>query len=377
MRIPKITLYAFLIGFFVLTLSVSGAQERPRLRETGIKVGVLPVGSWNAITDVAGVKVGHKTVWVGDSVRTGVTVILPHDGNLFRGKVPAAIYVGNGFGKLIGKIQIQELGEIESPVALTNTLNVFRVADALVDYTLGLPGNEGVRSFNPVVGETNDSRLNDIRNRPVTRADVFEAIKSAKEGPVEEGNVGAGTGTVCFGFKGGIGTSSRVIPESRGGYTVGVLAQTNFGGILQINGVPVGQKLNQYYMRSDLQEEGSCAIVVATDAPLSARNLQRLAKRALLGIARTGGFMSNGSGDYVIAFTTYRKNRNDMDNRLPVDEIDQLPNDRMSPLFLAVVEATEEAIYNSLFKAETMTGFRGRKVEALPLEKVIPWLIDE
>ncbi|MEE9169828.1 MAG: P1 family peptidase [bacterium] len=377
MRIPKITLYTFLIGFFVLTLSVSGAQERPRLREAGIKVGVLPVGSWNAITDVAGVKVGHKTVWVGDSVRTGVTVILPHDGNLFRGKVPAAIYVGNGFGKLIGKIQIQELGEIESPVALTNTLNVFRVADALVDYTLGLPGNEGVRSFNPVVGETNDSRLNDIRNRPVTRADVLEAIKSAKEGPVEEGNVGAGTGTVCFGFKGGIGTSSRVIPESRGGYTVGVLAQTNFGGILQINGVPVGQKLNQYYMRRDLQEEGSCAIVVATDAPLSARNLQRLAKRALLGIARTGGFMSNGSGDYVIAFTTYRKNRNDMDNRRPVDEVDQLPNDRMSPLFLAVVEATEEAIYNSLFKAETMTGFRERKVEALPLEKVIPWLIEE
>ena len=365
------------ILFFILILffSSSFAQERPRLREAGIIVGVLSVGKWNAITDVAGVKVGHKTVWIGDSVRTGVTVILPHDGNLFREKVAAAIYVGNGFGKLIGKIQVEELGEIESPVALTNTLNVFKVADGLVDYMLGLAGNENVRSFNPVVGETNDGRLNDIRNRPVTKAHVFEAIRSAKEGLVEEGNVGAGTGTICFGFKGGIGTSSRIIPESRGGYTVGVLAQTNFGGILQINGVPVGQRLDQYYMRSDLQERGSCAIVVATDAPLSARNLKRLAKRALLGLARTGGFMSNGSGDYVVAFSTYAKNRNNLAERRPVDEVDHLPNDRMSPLFLAVVEATQEAIYNSLFKGETMTA-RGRTVEALPLEKVIPWLTE-
>ena len=369
---------AFFICVFVLvSVSIFAAEDRPRIRDAGIKIGILQVGKWNAITDVAGVKVGHKTVWKGDGIRTGVTFILPHDGNLFREKVPAAIHVGNGFGKLLGVIQVRELGEIESPIALTNTLNVFQVADALVDYTLNLPGNENVRSFNPVVGETNDGRLNNIRIRPVAREDVFEAIEAAKDGPVEEGNVGAGTGTVCFGFKGGIGTSSRVIPEQRGGYTVGVLVQTNFGGILRINGVPVGQRLNQFYMQGERQENGSCAIVVATDAPLTSRNLQRLAKRALLGIARTGGFMSNGSGDYVIAFSTYRENRNEIDKREFVKKFDKLNNNRMSPLFLAVVEATEEAIYNSLFKAETLTGINGRTVEALPLDKVIPWLKEE
>ncbi len=367
----------FICVFVFMSVSIFAADDRPRVREAGIKVGILQVGKWNDITDVPGVKVGHKTVWKGENIRTGVTVVLPHGGNLFREKVPAAIHIGNGFGKLLGVIQVQELGEIESPIALTNTLNVFQVADALVDYTLELPGNENVRSFNPVVGETNDGRLNNIRIRPVAREDVFEAIAAAIDGPVEEGNVGAGTGTVCFGFKGGIGTSSRVIPEQRGGYTVGVLAQTNFGGILQINGVPVGQRLNKFYMQGERQENGSCAIVVATDAPLTSRNLQRLAKRALLGLARTGGFMRNGSGDYVIAFSTYRENRNEIDKREFVKQFDKLNNDRMSPLFLAVVEATEEAIYNSLFKAETITGNNGRTVEALPLDKVIPWLREE
>lgn len=360
-----------------ILVAASLAGDRPRIREAGIVVGILPVGKWNAITDVPGVMVGQTTVWEGGSVRTGVTVILPHDGNLFRDRVPGAVYVGNGFGKLIGTIQIKELGEIESPIALTSTLNVFRVADALVDYTLGQEGNEGVRSFNPVVGETNDGRLNDIRSRPVTQQHVLDAISSAKSGPVEEGSVGAGTGTVCFGFKGGIGTSSRVIPESRGGYTVGVIAQTNFGGVLQINGVAVGQKLDRYSYRRDVEEDGSCAIVVATDAPLSDRNLQRLAKRALLGIARTGGFMSNGSGDYVVAFSTHDKNKNDLEVRESIREYEYVPNDNVSPLFLAVVEATEEAIYNSLFKAETVTGNEGRTVEALPLDKVIPWLKGE
>lgn len=365
--------WMFASVFVLLSVTFVSAQNRPRIREIGINIGVLQPGKWNAITDVAGVKVGHKTVWRGDDVRSGVTVILPHAGNLFREKVPAAIYVGNGFGKLLGVIQVKELGEIESPIALTSTLNVFQVADALIDYTIGLPGNENVRSFNPVVGETNDGGLNNIRTRPVAKEDVWEAIESAKDGLVQEGNVGAGTGTICFGFKGGIGTSSRVTPKERGGYTVGVLAQTNFGGVLQINGVPVAQKLKKLEEKKN-QEDGSCAIVVATDAPLTSRNLQRLAKRALLGLARTGGYMSNGSGDYVIAFSTYRENRNEIDKRESVKQFDKLDNNRMSPLFLAVVEATEEAIYNSLFKAETLTGYKGKTVEALPLEKVVPWL---
>lgn len=362
-----------LLGIALVLLATAVvAGERPRFREAGFRVGIFSPGKWNAITDVEGVLVGHKTLIIGDSIRTGVTVILPHGGNLFREKVPAAVYVGNGFGKLVGKIQIEELGEIETPIALTGTLNVFRVADALIDYMLSLPENKEVRSINPVVGETNDGWLNDIQERAVDREAVFEAIHSAKSGPVEEGNVGAGTGTICFGFKGGIGTASRKLPETLGSYTVGVLVQTNYGGVLHIAGVPVGQKLGHYAYRREVEGNGSCAIVVATDAPLSPRNLKRLAKRALLGLARTGSFMSNGSGDYVIAFSTYPGNRITT-GRSP-RKLDDLPNDKMSPLFLAVVEATEEAVYNSLFRAETMTGYRGRTVRALPLDQVIPML---
>ncbi len=373
MIVQKILQLSTLVAFLILlSVEVSMSQDRPRIREAGIEVGVLPSGKWNAITDVPGVKVGQVTLIRGDSIRTGVTAILPHDGNLFREKVPGAIFVGNGFGKLLGKIQVDELGEIETPIALTNTLNVFRVADALIDYTLSLPGNEDVRSINPVVGETNDGYLNDIQARAVGKAEVLEAIRKAHTGPVEEGAVGAGTGTVCFGFKGGIGTASRVLPEPLGGYTVGVLVQTNFGGVLRINGVPVGQILGRYAFSKQLDRKGSCAMVVATNAPLSHRNLQRLAKRVILGLARTGGFMSNGSGDYVIAFSTAGelRFREVKGERKTAD----IPNREMSPLFLAAVEATEEAIYNSLFKAKTVTGYRGHTVEALPLERVIPLL---
>lgn len=376
----KISMESSILGvlFFFLTIcaGVVFAGERHRIREFGITVGILSPGQWNAITDVPGVKVGHKTLIEGDSIRTGVTVILPHGGNLFREKVPAAVYVGNGFGKLVGKIQVEELGEIETPIALTSTLNVFRVADALIDYTLSIPDNRDVRSINPVVGETNDGRLNDIQARRVGREDVLAAIAGAHSGKVEEGNVGAGTGTICFGFKGGIGTSSRKLPEKLGGYTVGVLVQTNFGGVLQIAGAPVGKKLKRTPYRRFLQggEGGSCAMVVATNAPLSPRNLKRLAKRALLGLARTGGYMSNGSGDYVIAFSTHSRNRIRSSPGQIFQNKQEMENQAMSPLFLAVVEATEEAIYNSLFMAETMIGFKGAKVEALPVEKIIPWL---
>ena len=373
----KISFLLLCISLLFLNMTAVVSAQKPRIRDIGIKIGILPTGEWNGITDVEGVMVGHTTLITGDSIRTGVTVILPHSGNMFREKVPAAIYVGNGFGKLLGVIQVRELGEIETPIALTNTLNVFKVANGLIDYTLSIPENKNVRSINPVVGETNDGGLNDIQKRVVSAEHVFSALKSAKSGPVAEGNVGAGTGTVCFGFKGGIGTSSRKLPENMGGFTVGVLVQSNFGGVLQINGVKVGQKLDRYPYKRQLNQnngDGSCAIVVCTDAPLSPRNLRRLAKRALLGLARTGGYMSNGSGDYVIGFSTYKSNRKNMQDRTPVQNIDDLSNDRMSPLFLAVVEATEEAIYNSLFKAETMTGFSGREVKELPLETVIPWL---
>lgn len=366
----------FILIAFLFAATFSFAAKKPRIRDLGISVGILPTGKWNAITDVSGVKVGHATLIAGDSLRTGVTVILPHEGNLFQEKVTGAIFVGNGFGKLLGKIQVEELGEIETPIALTSTLNVFRVADALIDYMLRLPGNEDVRSINPVVGETNDGRLNDIQKRAVGREQVFAALRDAKSGPVDEGNVGAGTGTICFGFKGGIGTSSRKLPQELGGFTVGVLVQTNFGGVLQINGVPVGQKLRKYPYKRLLEkkDDGSCAIVVATDAPLSARNLKRLAKRTLLGLARTGGYMSNGSGDYVIAFSTFAGNRILSARHEKIREKTDIDNNAMSPLLLAAVEATEEAIYNSLFKAETMTGYKGRTVEELPLDKVIPWL---
>ena len=362
------------------------AQTRPRAREAGVKVGVLPTGALNAITDVQGVLVGHTTLIRGDNIRTGVTAILPHNGNLFREKVPGAVFVGNGFGKLAGSTQVNELGEIETPILLTSTLAVPRVADYLIDYMLALPGNEQVQSINPLVAETNDGYLNDIRGRHISRDDVFAAIKGAKTGAVEEGSVGAGTGTVAFGFKGGIGTASRKVPVRFGGYTVGVLVQSNFGGVLTINGAPVGQELGRYYLKDELNPpatqpstpDGSVIMVVATDAPLDARSLRRLASRAMIGMGRTGGSASNGSGDYVIAFSTANEVRIRLANQRetsqrdtsPTSDLKTVTNDAMSPLFLAVIEATEEAIYNSMFRATTISG-RGRTVEALPMDRTL------
>jgi D-aminopeptidase len=321
--------------------------------------------------------VGHTTLIRGDNVRTGVTAILPHAGNLFQEKVPGAVFVGNGFGKLAGSTQVNELGEIETPILLTSTLSVPRVADFVIDYMLSLPGNDKVQSINPLVAETNDGYLNDIRGRHVSRDDVLAAIKGAKSGAVAEGSVGAGTGTVAFGFKGGIGTSSRKLPPRLGGFTVGVLVQTNFGGVLTINGAPVGQELGRYYLKDELTEptspDGSIIIVLATDAPLDARNLNRLAARAIMGLARTGAAGSNGSGDYAIAFSTasdVRIKALDQNERNAPRNLKTLGNDAMSPLFLAAIEATEEAIYNSLFRATTTTG-RGHTVEALPLDRTV------
>ena len=368
----------------IALLLVSAAPQdqtpnaRPRASDLGLKVGVLPTGPLDAITDVAGVEVGHTTIIRGDDIRTGVTATLPHSGNLFREKVPGAVFVGNAFGKLVGSTQVEELGEIETPILLTSTLSVPRVADSLIGYMLALPGNEDVQSINPLVGETNDGYLNDIRGRHITPEDVFAAIKSAKGGPVEEGSVGAGTGTVAFGFKGGIGTSSRRLPPKLGGYTVGVLVQTNFGGVLTIAGAPVGRELGRYYLREELQQEGgatdrgngSVMVVIATDAPMDARNLKRLAARALLGVARTGSSASNGSGDYVIAFSAALQVRIRTEEKALSRHIEVLTNDAMSPLFEAAIEATEEAVYNSLFRATTTTG-HGHTVEALPIEKTV------
>jgi D-aminopeptidase len=346
------------------------AQGKPTLRELGIPTGVLRPGNTNGIVDVEGVLVGHSTI-ESDSFNTGVTVIKPHDGNIYEDRVPAAIVVGNGFGKLIGFTQVQELGELESPVFLTCTLCVHRVADAAVSYMLSLPGNENVRSLNVVVGETNDGYLNDIRARPVGSSHVEEALAQASSNAVEQGSVGAGRGTVAFGWKGGIGTSSRVLPEEVGGWTVGVLVQSNFGGVLSIAGVPVGEELGRYYMRRLIEEDearredgadGSIMVVVATDAPLSHRNLERLATRALSGVARTGSAMTNGSGDYVIAFSTVRVTTHAEETRVP--------NSGMGPLFLATIEATEEAIYNSLFTATAVSGHRG-SINALPVDSTL------
>ncbi len=348
-------------------------SPRRRVRELGITPGVLPVGKWNALTDVQGVKVGHVTLIEGQDIRTGVTAILPHDGNIFQDKVPAGVVVGNGFGKLMGSTQVEELGEIETPIVLTNTLAVPRAAEALIDWTLAQKGNENVRSVNPVVGETNDGVLNNIRKMAVTKEHVMRVIEQASSGPVAEGCVGAGTGTVCFGWKGGIGTSSRLLPQKLGGYTVGALAQTNFGGVLQMDGIPVGKRLDQYYLKEHLDgdsADGSVMIVLATDAPLSDRNLKRLAKRGLAGLARTGAAMSNGSGDYVIAFSTAEEVRRTPKRRGKVSVYPEVPNDLMSPLFQAAIEATEEAIYNSLCMAKTMTGYLGRTVRCLPLDKI-------
>jgi D-aminopeptidase len=373
--------------------AMTQAEARPRARDLGLVVGVFPPGANNAITDVDGVKVGQTTVVEGDSVRTGVTAILPHGGNPFLSRVPAAIYVGNGFGKLLGVTQVRELGELETPILLTCTLCVWKAADAMVGWLLARDGMQGVRSINPVVGETNDGTLNAIRSRPIRPEQVVSALESAASGPVQEGAVGAGAGTIAFGWKGGIGTSSRVVPQALGGYTVGVLVQTNFGGILNMNGAPVGQELGQYAFKeqvegtggavrpdttaggaaaydpaSDEQEWGSCMMVVATDAPLSDRNLERLAKRAVMGLARTGSFAGNGSGDYVIAFSTANGVRRTI--TAGVHTVDDLSNESMSGLFEATVEATQEAIYNSLLKAVTVTS-NGHTVQALPLDRTI------
>ena len=352
------------------------STARPRCSDLGLKIGILPPGPLDAITDVSSVEVGHTTIIRGDDVRTGVTAILPHSGNLFREKVPGAVFVGNAFGKLAGSTQVNELGEIETPILLTSTLSVPRVADALIDYMLALSGNEDVQSINPLVGETNDGYLNDIRGRHISREDVYAAIKNAKGGPVEEGSVGAGTGTVAFGFKGGIGTSSRRLPPKLGGYTVGVLVQTNFGGVLTIAGAPVGRELGRYYLREELQQEssasdrgnGSVMVVIATDAPVDARNLKRMASRAMLGLGHTGAAGSNGSGDYAIAFSAVPQLRIRAQDKTSTRKTEVLANDAMSPLFLAVIEATEEAVYNSLLRATTVSG-RGHTVEALPIEK--------
>ena len=348
-------------------------SERRRIRDLGFVPGVLPPGPLNAITDVAGVRVGHVTMIEGDDVRTGATALLPHGGNLYQDKVPAGVAVGNGYGKLMGATQIAELGEIETPIVLTNTLCVPRAAEAILDWTLAYPGNEQVVSVNAVVGECNDATLNDIRRRVLTTQHIRSAIETAADGPVSEGCVGAGTGTVAFGWKGGIGTSSRRLPAGLGGWTVGVLVQSNFGGVLQVDGVPVGKLLGQYYLQGALDcgdADGSILIVVATDAPLSDRNLARLARRGLTGLARTGAAVSDGSGDYVLSFSTAESVRRTAARRSAPSSIVDVPNAQMSPLFLATIEATEEAILNSLAAAMTMSGFRGVTIEALPLDYV-------
>lgn len=362
--------HSLCICFFIMSTHLLNAQSNPR--DLGFRFGVINPGPLNSVTDVPGVKVGHVTLIKDKNIRTGVTAILPHDGNIFQQKVPAAIYVGNGFGKLAGSTQVDELGNIESPIILTNTMSVAAGIEGVIDHTFSFPENKNVFSVNAVVGETNDGYLNDIRARAVNAGHVVEAIQKAKGGTVEQGNVGAGTGTICFGFKGGIGTSSRKLPENLGGYTVGVLVQTNFGGVLQIDGLPAGKLLEQYSFKNQLESaDGSCMIVIATDAPVGERNLKRLAKRGMLGLARTGGIASNGSGDYVIAFST------DPDSRIPhqskplvLREIKELGNDDMTALFLAAIEATEEAIINSLFAAEDMTGRDGNTVKALPIEEI-------
>ncbi len=347
--------------------------QQPSKEIPSIQIGVLPKGNSNSITDVNGVAVGHITKIAADSVRTGATVILPHSQNIFQNKVPAAIYLGNAFGKLAGYTQVKELGNIESPIILTNTLNVAEGIKAGIEYTLSQKGNEQVQSVNVVVGETNDGYLNDIRGRHVTDKDILSAVQNASTQKPLQGNVGAGTGTVCFGFKGGIGTASRKLPATLGGYTVGVLVQSNFGGVLEVAGVPVGKELKKYYLSDKLNNtpDGSIMVVVATDAPLDSRNLERLAKRAFMGIAKTGSIASNGSGDYIVAFSTHPEIRIPHQPKDSLMQTAVLYNDDMSPLFMAAIEATEEAIINSLLYAETMIGKNRRKVEALPKEKLI------
>jgi D-aminopeptidase len=357
----------------LLLCFVSHAQNNQRARDLGIHIGIFPSGKYNAITDVPGVKVGHTTIIKGDDIRTGVTAILPHDGNIFQQKVPAAIFVGNGFGKLMGITQVEELGNMESPIILTNTLSIAAAAEAVINYTLELPGNEKVRSVNAIVGETNDGWLNDIRGMHVSKNDVLSALQAAKVGAVAEGNVGAGTGTMTLGFKGGIGTASRITPQSTGGYMVGVLVQSNFGGILQVNGVPVGLEMQKHMFSRYVPGagDGSCMIVVMTDAPLDSRNLKRLAARAMLGLGKTGGIASNGSGDYVIAVSTSEKVRIAYQSNSPFVQKEELRNEQMDVLFEAVIEATEEAIINSLLAAEDMSGYNGNKASALPKDELL------
>ncbi len=366
-------------GIFLLLLLIiadAGAAERPRARDIGLAVGVFPPGDLNAITDVGGVKVGHATIIDGDDIRTGVTAIIPGPGNLYTHPMPAWIHVGNGYGKLIGETQVREFGEIETPILLTCTLCVWSAANALKEWVYEQPGM-GEHTVNPVVGETNDARVNNMWADPVQRDHVFDALAAASGGPVEEGSVGAGTGTQAFGWKGGIGTSSRVLPDSLGGYTIGALVQTNYGGILTMNGAPVGRELGNYSYRKDLegagedtrQDDGSIMMILATDAPLNARSLDRLAMRAMMGLARTGSFASNGSGDYVIAFSTHPDVRRPRESDAPVTA-PSLVNESMSPLFAAAAEATEEAIYNAILKATTVSSSRGA-LEAIPVEDVV------
>ena len=354
-----------------------GKAEAPRAREAGVTIGVLPAGPRNAITDVAGVRVGHVTIEEGRDVHTGVTAVVPHGGNVFRSRVPAGFVAYNAFGKFAGSTQVVELGEIETPILLTNTLNVPEAMAAAVEWTLAQPGNEKVRSVNAVVGETNDVFLNDIRRRRVTIADARRAIEAAREGPVAEGAVGAGTGTVAFEYKGGIGTASRRLPAAMGGWTLGVLVQSNYGGVLNIAGVPVGQRLGRHEFAGRVERgtaDGSVVIVIATDAPLSDRNLRRIAERAFIGIGRTGSSFSNGSGDYAIAFSTHAAVRREEGKAGAVGATAaELRNEAMSPLFQAAAEATEEAVINSLFAARPVTGHRGT-AEQLPLDKVLPWV---
>ena len=365
-----------LVACLLLATLPLSAQEHKTLREWGFPTGIFETGKYNAITDVPGVTVGHVTCIKGDDIRTGMTAIVPHQGNIFRNKVPAAIYVGNGFGKLAGVTQVRELGNIETPIILTNTLSVAAGMEGLIRYTLMQPGCENERSVNAVVGETNDGRLNAIRKMYITPEMVIDAINNAHSGPVEQGNVGAGTGTICFGFKGGIGTSSRKLPESLGGYTIGVLVQTNYGGILEIDGVQVGQKLHKHdfidHVRRTENVDGSCMIVVITDAPLDSRNLERVAKRAMMGMAKTGGIASNGSGDYVIALSVAPENL--IDDKAKTLTTTVLANSQMSPIFAATIEATAEALWNSLFMADSMTGRDGNHVDALPVQQVLEML---
>ena len=363
--------YRSLLLITLMSTSSIFSFSQERVRDFGIEMGIFKTGKYNAITDVPGVKVGHKTLYGGEDMRTGVTAIIPHEGNLFRQKTPAAIFVGNGFGKLAGYTQVKELGNIETPIVLTNTLSIAAGLDALITYTLAQEGSSNIASVNGIVGETNDGTLNNIKARYVKPDDVLEAIASARGGVVEEGNVGAGTGTICFGFKGGIGTSSRVLPESLGGYTVGVLVQTNYGGVLEIAGVPVGQKLGQYSFKDHIANyaDGSCMIVVITDAPITSRNLERVAKRGFMALAKTGGIASNGSGDYIIALSVSKENL--IDESTPFYSPKELHNDALSSIFLATIEATEEALINSLFAAKTTTGYRGRTIEALPKAEVV------